>query len=658
MTGSARTEYDVLFEPLQLGRGSIPNRFVFAAHQTNFATHHRFEKRHAAYYGARAAGGVGLIVLEGSVVHPSDWPYEYVIRGYDQSVVDGYRMMADTIHGYGARVFAHLTHSGMQGSSHYSQLPLWAPSPVPEVTSREMPKEMEEADLRATIDGFAQSARHAADGGLDGIEINAGQNSLIRQFLSPLTNQRTDAYGGDLDGRLRFAREVIRSVREAAGDDMVVGLRLAADEYAPWAGIKPEDAADIAGELTKDGVLDFVSVTSGSIYSGYQTRPGLFMAAGFAVPLAEVVKQAVSVPVFAQGSIVEPMMALAIVRQGQADAVEMTRALLADPELPNKLREGSSDDVRPCTLCNQACMVAQVQNPRLSCSSNPAAGYESLPEFAMLSRAPVRHRVMVVGAGPAGLEAARVAAERGHYVTIYERSDTLGGAVLLAAAAPQRQRLASAVEWLEAQVRKLNVPIQTGVEVTAAMVRDTAPGAVIVAVGGRSGRDPTMTIDADTTVLTPRQVMSGDVPDAPGKAVVIDSVGDQVGMAVSEWLAERGWQVEVVTSDMFVGQRLTATMELTPWHQRAAAKGIEFRPCVEVEAVSAGTVMGVDCFDRTPVRISGVDLVVNVVHEVPDEDLYYALKQSGARVFRAGDCVAPRAMSQAILEAYHVGREV
>ena len=192
---------------------TAPNRFVFAAHQTNFATHHRFEKRHAAYYGARAAGGAGLIVLEGSVVHPSDWPYEYVIRGHDERVVDGYRMMADAVHRHGALVLAHLTHSGMQGSSHYSQLPLWAPSPVPEVSSREMPQEMEAPDIAAVIEGFAQSARYAADGGLDGVEINAGQCSLIRQFLSPLTNQRGDHYGGDLDNRMRFAREDLMDIQ-------------------------------------------------------------------------------------------------------------------------------------------------------------------------------------------------------------------------------------------------------------------------------------------------------------------------------------------------------------------------------------------------------------------------------------------------------------
>jgi mycofactocin system FadH/OYE family oxidoreductase 2 len=653
-----QSDYEGLFAPFPLGSREAPNRFVFAAHQTNFATHHRFEKRHAAYYGARAAGGVGLIVLEGSVVHPSDQPYEYIVRGYDAQVVDGYRLVADAIHRHSALALAHLTHSGMQGSSHFSQLPLWAPSPVPEVNSREMPKEMEAEDIAAVIDGFAQAARHAMAGGLDGVEINAGQDSLIRQFMSPLTNLRGDDYGGSLDNRLRVARAVIREVRTQVGDKGIVGLRMVGDEYAPWAGIKPEDAAEIAGLVAADGVLDFISVTSGSIYTTHLTRPGLYMPPGFAAHLAGIIKAAVPVPVFAQGSIVEPQMAATLLSQQQADAVEMTRALIADPELPVKLREGYPEDIRPCILCNQDNIVGLVQNPRLSCVNNPAAGYEGDAEFAPLTRAPVHYRVMVVGGGAAGLEAARVAAMRGHTVTVYEQSPHLGGALRLAAAAPGRERLALAVDWLEAQVRKLNVVVRTGVEVTPAQVRDEAPEAVIVAVGGRHGGYPAVTFDGTMPVVSSRQVLKGEVPDQPGKAVVLDAIGDQMGMGVAEWLADHGWQVEVVTGDMFVGQRLTASLELTAWNQRACAKGIKLRPQVDVERVTGRTVIGVDHFDRRPVHIEDTDLVVAVAHDVPNEDLYFALKETGQRVFRVGDCVAPRTMSQAILEGYRAGREV
>ena len=267
------------------------------------------------------------------------------------------------------------------------------------------------------------------------------------------------------------------------------------------------------------------------------------------------------------------------------------------------------------------------------------------------------HRVLVVGGGPAGLEAARVAALRGHRVTLYERSQRLGGAVRLAAAAPGRERLALAVDWLETQIRKLDVSVRFGVEATEAIVRREAPEVAIVAVGGKSGCRAEVRYSESVPVLTPRQVLRGEVPASPGRAVVLDAIGDPVGMGVAEWLAERGWQVEVVTGDMFAGQRLTASLELTAWNQRAAARGIGFRPQFEVREVAARSVIGVDRFDRREICLDEVDLVVDVTPEVPDETLYFALKASGLRVIRAGDCVAPRSLAQAILEGYRAGRE-
>ena len=657
MNPSSDIRFDPLFAPLKLGGKTAPNRFVFAAHQTNFATHNRLTERHAAYYAARATGGAGLIVLESSVVHPSDWPYEYAVFGYDPAVVEGYRRVADAARSHGALVLAQLTHSGMQGTSHYSQLPLWGPSPVPEVNSRELPQAMELEDIAAVVEGFRQAARYAIDGGLDGVELNAGQDSLIRQFLSPLTNQRGDDYGNTLDNRLRFARQVIQAVRDEIGRDAVVGLRLSGDEYAPWAGIKPEDAAEIAHRLAEDGLLDFISVTSGSIYTGHVTRPGLYQPPGFAVPLAANIKAAVTLPVFAQGSIVDPAMALDIVTAGQADAVEMTRALIADPELPAKVRQGQLDDIRPGLLANQDNIIGLVQNPRLSCSNNPAAGYENEPEFAPLTPARNPHRVLVIGGGPAGMEAARVAAQRGHRVTLYERQQHLGGAIRLAAMTPGRERLALAVDWLESQIRKLDVSVRFGSEATEELVRREAPDVVIVAVGGQPGRQLGVRFDPSAPVVNPRQVLSGEVPSQPGRAVVLDTLGDPVGMGVAEWLVERGWQVEIVTSDMFVGQRLTASLELTAWNQRAAARGVAFRPQFDALEVTETSVLGVDHFDRREIRLDGIDLVVDVSPEIPNETLYFALRASGARVIRVGDCVAPRYLAHAMLEGYRAGRE-
>jgi mycofactocin system FadH/OYE family oxidoreductase 2 len=647
-----------LLTPLRLRGKTAPSRVVFAAHQTNFARRNRLTPRHAAYYGARAAGGAGLIVLEPAVVHPSDWPYEYAIFGYDAGVVAGYRLCADTIHAYGALALAQLSHSGQQGTSHYSQAPLWAPSPIPETNSREVPKELELEDIDALLTGFADAAHLAIKGGLDGVEINVGQESLIRQFLSPLTNLRQDEYGGALENRLRFAHQAIAAVRRAIGVAPLLGLRLCADEYAPWGGITPEQAPELARLLCAGGDIDFVSVTSGSIYSLHMTRAGLYAPPGYSARLAGPIRAATGLPTFAQGSIVEPEMAEELLREGVADAAEMTRALISDPDLVRKLRRGQAQEIRPCLLANQDFVVRTVQNPRLSCENNPAAGYERELEFAPLSPAPSPREVLVVGGGPAGLEAARVAALRGHRVRLCERQAQLGGALRLAASAPGRERLALDPAWQERQLRALGVRIELGTSVSPALVRELAPDAVIVATGAVPQPYPYLAVDPEARVIAAREMLAGAALGEAGRAVVLDEIGNQWAMGVAEWLAARGWQVEVVTADMFVGQQLTQTLELQAWNQRGPAQGVVFRPMLEAQRAAGRSLRCAEVHSRAEVVIDEVDLFVCVSHERPDERLYLALKAAGLSVLRAGDCVAPRKLSQAILEGQRAGRAV
>ena len=367
-----------LLEPLSLGPARAPSRVMFGPHETNLGQRRAVSARHVAYYERRAAGGCGVIVTEIASVHPSDWPYERAPLAADCG--PGWSQTAAACAPHGTLVLAGLGHAGMQGSSAFSQSALWAPSRVPDAASRELPMEMAETEINAVVDGFAAAAALAGRSGLAGVEINAGQYSLLRQFLSGLTNQRADAYGQD---RLLLTERVLGSVRTALGRDQVLGLRLCCDELAPWAGLTPELAAESAARLA--GLVDYLVVVRGSIYSVPATRPDLHAEPGFGLELCRQVRTAVkragevgggAIPVVLQGSVVDPAQANWALADGAADLVEMTRAQITDPDLVARLRAGQPERIRPCLLCNQACMVRDNRNPVITCVIEPGSGHE------------------------------------------------------------------------------------------------------------------------------------------------------------------------------------------------------------------------------------------------------------------------------------------
>jgi 2,4-dienoyl-CoA reductase-like NADH-dependent reductase (Old Yellow Enzyme family) len=365
-----------LLEPIVLGSRTAPNRVLFGPHVTNLGDdERRMSGRHVAYYERRAQGGCGTIVVEGASVHASDWPYERAPLA--ERCGEGWSRIVDACRPHGSVVIASVDHAGGQGSSAYNQAPLWAPSRVPEVNSREVPKWMEPDDIAAVVAGFARAAKIAAEADVDGVEVNAGQHSLVRQFLSGLTNERSDDWGLD---RNLFARQVVRAVREAVGTDRVLGLRLSCDELAPWAGITPDMAPTIAAELAGLGV-DYLVVTRGAIYSLDKTRPDFHEPTGHNVDVCRAVSAAVDVPVILQGSVVE---------SGQAewalggfddpavcDGVEMTRAQIADPDVVAKLRLDAAGQIRPCTRCNQTCQVRDARNPIVTCVGEGFVGHDA-----------------------------------------------------------------------------------------------------------------------------------------------------------------------------------------------------------------------------------------------------------------------------------------
>ncbi len=639
--------------PIVLGGATAPSRVVFGPHETNLGQGRAIGARHVAYYAARAAGGAGVIVTETASVHPSDWPYERAPLA--SACPPGWAAVADACRPHGTLVLAGLGHAGGQGSSAFSQSVLWAPSPVADVVSRELPMAMGRPELDALIEGFATSAGAAVDAGLDGVEVDAGPVSVLRQFHSGLTNQRDDACGED---RLLLTGKVLAAVRDAVGPDRLVALRLSCDELAPWAGVTPEQAADQVAALA--GEIDLLTVVRGGPYSVTAYRPDAHTPAGFNLALCATMRRAAAgrVPVVLQGSVVDPAMAAAALGDGTADLVEMTRALIADPRLVAKVRSGAPGTVRPCILCNQACRVRDNRNPLVSCIGEPRSGHETVdvdPEAPPGGDPGPTVDVLVVGAGPAGLECARVAALRGHRVRVAERTAQPGGALRAAAVGPGRERLAGLTDWLAGECARLGVAIDTGVEVTADGLDAARAGgtAVILATGGR----PTpYAVPGDGSV--PVVDAAGALADGPdalpdGTVVVHDTVGGPVGVGVAEWLAASGRDVALVTPDPIAGTLLSLTGDLADANTRLQRAGVRRELRALVRRLADGRAHLEDTWTGAT-RTVAAGVVVDCGHRLPDEDLY--LERPGTR--RAGDCVAPRTVLEAVLEGRRLAIEL
>jgi len=633
-----------LLEPIRVGSQTAENRIFFGPHETNLGRGRAISERHVAYYRRRAVGGVGVIIVEEASVHPSDWPLERTPLASE--CAPGWTAVADACHAEGALVLAALGHSGGQGSSAYSQAPLWAPSRVPEVNTREVPKWMEDEDIVAVIDGFAESASLAMASGCDGVEVNAGQFSLVRQFLSGLTNQRDDPWGTD---RLAFARETLDRVRAALGPEAILGLRLSCDELAPWAGITPEMATGIAADLVAHpAAIDVLTVVRGSIYTSSSTRPDGHVEPGFNLDLTASIRDAVHVvreiPVIAQGSIVDVGQAEWAVGDGErADAVEMTRALLADAELVAKLRSGDGARVRPCILCNQTCQVRDVRNPIITCVVDPLTGHE-LDDPDPSGSSPSPGDVTVIGGGPAGLEAARVAAARGHRVRVVEQRDRLGGSVPIAAVGAGRARLATVTDWLAGECAALGVTVELGHESDGdADPLRRAGSRMIVATGSKAG-ERSFEGDDDAVVVTASGVLGGaSLPD--GDVLLWDPIGGPIAVSVAELLAAGGRTVHLATPDNIVGNELSRSGDLAPANARLQQAGVRLHRRSLLRRVTAS---GAEIEDRFSGERRTIDVVavIDCGHRLPDQSSATTLPG----VLRAGDCVAPRTILEAILE--------
>jgi mycofactocin system FadH/OYE family oxidoreductase 2 len=650
------SRFTYLFSPLAIGRVTVPNRISFSAHLTNFAENCLPSERHVHYLATRARGGTGLIITEEQSVHPTDRAYEKLIEAFRPEVIPGYKKITRAVHEYETRIFAQLNHNGQQCSGALSRLPVWAPSPVPDVLFREVPKQMEIEDIKEVIDYFCKSAVHAREGGFDGIELQYGHSSLVRQFMSPLTNFRTDDYGGSLENRMRFPLEVLGAVRKTVGNDFTLGVRLCADEMLPWGGITLNDAKEIAKILEASAAIDFMDLSLSTFYNLYLVGGTMHMPLGYAVPLAAGIKEAIRLPVFATGRINDPVLAEKVLANGQADMIGMVRSQLCDPNLANKAKEGRLDEIRYCIADNQGCYGRVGLNRPIGCIQNPFVGNEKYEDELHLRPTKWKKRIMVIGGGPAGMWAAKIATLRGHNVTLYEKESALGGQVAIAMKGAGREEFGVIIRNERNQLQKLHVPIVLGHAATSEFVLAQHPDAVVIATGSRPKGCPVAGCDGPR-VFNVWQVLRGEA-DIGEKILFIDYDGHHQATSTAEYLAELGKTVHIVTSSLFVGSDLGPSQDLYLARQRILQKGATFTPDFAVLEIRGTEVHGLNVYTNEMKTFSDFDTVVTAMGNEVDDALYYSLKGLIKELYRAGDCVAPRKADMAIYEGYMVGSKV
>lgn len=606
------------------------------------------------YLEARAKGGVGLIVVAGnSACWPTSRPLQTAFA--EDSVITDLKRVADTLHQHGTKVFGQLMHPGTFLSSRIvgggstlsaSGVPRMAPFLA---ECQEVPHEMDIDDIKGAEEAFAAAAVRMKKAGYDGVELGAMAGLLHHSFLTRALNHRTDAYGGSLENRMRFMIETLSIIRAAVGEDFVVGIRYGGEDFHKD-GNTQEEAIEIARALEAAGKVDYLFPSAGMNEEQYV--PSMYFPLSPYTYLSAGVKEHVNLPIITVGRINDPMLAENILANHQADIVAMARALIADPEMPNKAREGKLDDIRKCIGCNEGCVMRPWASLPMTCAMNDQVGNEK--ERAIIP-AQKKKRVMVVGGGAAGMETARVAALRGHKVSIYEKENELAGELILATKAPGRQGWDDARRYLIYQMKVRNVDVHLGVTVTPEMVLDQNVDAVVIATGTQS-HIPDIPGVGMPHVVEMKQVLKGE--SEVGQNVLIVALQNHMhGLQMADFLTEDGRQVEVVTSAIFAGDRLDAHT-LADVYRRLLEKNVVFTPLSEVTEIHGNRVTIANVLTEMEKEITGIDSVVFCTPGRPNDALYRALKGKVKELYQVGQCVSPRELLDSIHDGAFVGRQI
>jgi 2,4-dienoyl-CoA reductase-like NADH-dependent reductase (Old Yellow Enzyme family) len=643
--------FPALFKPLQIRHKMLRNRLVFGSHTANMSDLGLPGERHRGYYEERARGGVGMIVVEPVPVHRTAVLTRGNFRHSTDEIIPHFRKITEAVHNHGAVICHQLYHVGQHGDFDNSYEPSWSPSGLPSFHDSDGSHAMTEREIEEIIDGFVQAARRAKESGFDGIELFAAYNAIIDQFWLPFNNRREDRWGGSLENRMRFSRTIMERIRAMVGEDFIIGLAVNMDP-----GVKVSQTIEQLQEIVawhdERQLMDYVTCGTGSYFSFGGIIPNVFFADKLGAPHAEALKQVVKhAKVQCESHVRTPENANYVIASGQADMVSIVRGQIADPHLANKAREGRAGDIRPCLSCNQMCWGRRSRDYWISCLINPSAGREFEWGGDRFVPAKKPKKVLVIGGGVAGLEAARVAAERGHNVTLVEASDRLGGQFRLAGLAPRRHQIIDYLDWFERQLTRLQVKVLLNRPLDAEEFNSFGADEVIIATGsqpdGKAFQRAMPECDSLPGIERGNAWSAEDVMGRTARlgkhVILLDETANWKGAGTALYMAEAGHEVTIVTGAPAVMAEMARTNVDPQLRSRLRELGV--RMVTEATMLEwHGDAATIQPFGGSPEKIKADSLVVaatNVSQRALSDEL-------GAPSI--GDATAARNAAMAIYE--------